>query len=747
MSHFNRVFILFPILCLYLLAVLFVALRATQPSDRTRMSLRSYDYVEGSIGVVALINDQLHEGDLVVAIENMPMRDWARQSLFMGTGSPGWRIGQILEYTVIRGDETLQASVRLTRYPFEVIFRENPGVALFLMVLQASAFWIYVQRSKKATTQLLLLAASALVTFSICWFFGMDLASFANIKGLWLYYRVITLIMMMTMCSALLHFALVLPSPDTLKRGRRGWMLPAIYLAPYPAYLVFIILTYQADTLEWMRTFELGVQALIFIYFVATLVVMVYDYHKTQNTIKRKSIRAVALTFLTGGFVAMVFGWLPTLINGHPLFGWNTLPLYALPVMIGMGIAVVFYQLFSIRVVIQRTLVWSTLTMLVIATYTVVVGALSSIFRTSESSIIALIGTGLVAVMFAPLREQLQRGVNHLLYGERDDPYGVISRLGARLEATIAPDAVLNTIVETVAQTLRLPYAAIELRQDDAFVTAVSYGHPTHEHIRFPLTDANEVIGFLVVAPRGINELFDAADNRLLKDLTRQARVAVMTVQLTGDLQRSRERLVTAREEERRRLRRDLHDGIGPALASLPLQLDAARNLLKRDPNAADDLLVKLKGHIQTLITDIRRLVYELHPPMLDELGLIPTIRTQIEHFNQINGLRISLEAPETLPPLPAAVEIAAYRITMEALTNVVRHARAKTCQVQVKVKNDLHLTVTDDGCGLSTQHRRGVGLSSMTERAAELGGTCKIEAKPDGGTKVTVQLPVIRKG
>jgi signal transduction histidine kinase len=244
------------------------------------------------------------------------------------------------------------------------------------------------------------------------------------------------------------------------------------------------------------------------------------------------------------------------------------------------------------------------------------------------------------------------------------------------------------------------------------------------------------------LAPRAAGEAFSPADLRLLDDLARQAHVAAHAVRLTTDLQRSRERLVSAREEERRRLRRDLHDGLGPQLAGLTLKLDAARNLLGRDTQAADALLGELKIQTQSAIADIRRLVYDLRPPALDDLGLIGALREQIAQY-QYHQLSITIDAPEQLPALPAAVEVAAYRIAQEALTNVVKHAKARRCRISLGVSSGLCLDIRDDGCGLLSGRRAGIGLNSMRERAAELGGRCEISPAPGGGTCVVAWLPL----
>jgi signal transduction histidine kinase len=250
-----------------------------------------------------------------------------------------------------------------------------------------------------------------------------------------------------------------------------------------------------------------------------------------------------------------------------------------------------------------------------------------------------------------------------------------------------------------------------------------------------------ETVGQLILATRAPGEMFSPADQRLLDDLARQAGVAVHAVRLTSDLQRARERLVTAREEERRRLRRDLHDGLGPQLASQTLLIDTVFRLLPNDIDGAINLLQRLKSQSQDAIADIRRLVYALRPPALDDLGLVGALREHAMQYLQ-SGIQITVVAQE-LPPLPAAVEVAVYRIVQEALTNVIRHAQAHLCIIEIALGTELLVTIIDDGCGLPADRRMGVGLTSMQERAAELGGRLVIEPRFGGGTQVRAWLPL----
>lgn len=428
------------------------------------------------------------------------------------------------------------------------------------------------------------------------------------------------------------------------------------------------------------------------------------------------------------------------------------LTIYTLVLLIfpfSFAVAILRYGLFDISIALNRTLVYGALTGIIVALYVVVVGGLSAILQVEGSPIIAVLATGLIAVLFQPLRAALQRTVNRLMYGERDDPAAVLSQLGRRLEKTEAPEATLSTIVETITQALRLPYAAIVLKEGNEFKIVSeagsdqTVGPERGAAQRFPLTHQSELIGQLIVAPRPAEDAFSPAEQHLLRNIAGQAGSAVRAAQLAADLQRSRERLVSAREEERRRLRRDLHDDLGPQLATLTLKVDAARNLLHKDPVASDRMLLELKDQAQATIGDIRRLVNELQPAALDQLGLISALREHAASQNGLNRLHITVDAPETLPPLPAAVEVAAYRIATEAITNVVRHAQASKCLLSLSLDDKLHLQVRDNGRGLPVRYQAGVGLSSMRERAAELGGVCLIESPAGGGTLVTASLPL----
>jgi signal transduction histidine kinase len=418
---------------------------------------------------------------------------------------------------------------------------------------------------------------------------------------------------------------------------------------------------------------------------------------------------------------------------------------------VSIAISVLRYRLWDIDLIISRTLVYGGLTAIVVGLYVLVVGILGALFQTQGSPLLAVLATGFVALAFQPLRQYLQRGINRLMYGERDDPYTVVTRLGERLEATLAPDVVLPTIAQTVKDALRLPYAAIALKREQEFVITASSGAPLDDPLFLALTYQGETVGQLILAPRAPGETFTPADRRLLEGLAHQAGVAVHAVRLTTELQRARERLVAAREEERRRLRRDLHDGLGPQLASQTLTLDAIDRLLERDPAGARQLLAELKAQSEAAVLDIRRLIYALRQPALDDLGLVAALGQDATQY-WTSGLQITVQVPAPLPELPAAVEVAAYRIAQEAITNVARHARARHCRVCITLEHDVQprrlcLEIQDDGCGLPAPRRAEIGFQSMRERAQELGGCLLIESDPGRGTRVVTTLPLLQEG
>jgi len=410
---------------------------------------------------------------------------------------------------------------------------------------------------------------------------------------------------------------------------------------------------------------------------------------------------------------------------------------------LSIGIAILRSRLFDIDL-INRTLAYGVLTVSVVGTYILVVGSLGAMFQARGNFLISLVATGVVAVLFQPLREWLQRAINRLTYGDRDDPYRIISRLGERLEATLIPDAILPTVVETVAQALKLPSAAIELKEGEQFRLAATYGVSVSPSLRIPLLYQQETIGQLLLAARSPGESFSAADRRLLEDLARQAGIAAHTVRLSADLQRSRERLLLAQEEERRRLARELHDSVSQALYGISLGAHTARTALDRDPSQLAEPLDYVLSPAEAALAEMRALIFELRPESLETEGLVSALTKQAAALHARYGMVVSTGLCSE-PELSLGVKQELYRIAQEALHNTVKHAHANKIDLRLEQASEgVILELRDDGVGFETtaSFPGHLGLHSMRERVANLGGTFEIESAPGAGTRIRVRVP-----
>jgi signal transduction histidine kinase len=409
-------------------------------------------------------------------------------------------------------------------------------------------------------------------------------------------------------------------------------------------------------------------------------------------------------------------------------------------------------HLFDIDVILNRTMVWAGMTASILVIYIGVVTGIGAMFNARNSLLVSLLATGLVAVLFQPLREKLQRGVNRMLFGDRDDPYRALSRLSQRIEATISHHDLLPAIVRATADALRLPYVALHLGVSGSEQRLAFAGTPGEPNLGFPIVYRGEPVGTLQVAPRSPDEPFSAADRRLLVDLARQIGIAAHTVQLTTALQHSREQIVTAREEERRRLRRDLHDGLGAQLAGLSIQVCAAQRLIVSDPVRAQEEMGEVRTELRLAVADIRRLVQGLRPPALDEFGIVQALTERVKTFGEGGiggdgtGMQTHFEVTPDLPHMPAAVEVAVFRITEEALSNAARHAGARMVTVSLQSDQDgIVLRISDNGRGLPADVSIGLGMHTMRERSEELGGTFAVDSAAGAGVTIRVHLPVDR--
>lgn len=402
-------------------------------------------------------------------------------------------------------------------------------------------------------------------------------------------------------------------------------------------------------------------------------------------------------------------------------------------------IAVSRYRLYDIDRLLSWTLVYGALISAIILVDVLLVWLVGSALDDRVTMLLAAVA---VTAAFAPLRSSLFGFVNRVINGRRGDPYSVVSTLGERLDRSIDAQAQLENLAAAIAEAFASPYVRVTIeRMGD---TQIFAEHGLHDRtaVELPIVHAGAEIGRIHMAP-GRRPLSSSRDQQLLGDLIRFSIASLRNAEMGRELQTIREQLVLAREAERSRLRRELHDGLGPLLGGVKLRLETARNWVERDPARALEPLDTAIREQRDIIDEIRRIVHDLRPPALDDLGLVRALGQIAERLSG-NGLTATVTG--ALPPdgLSAAVEVAAYRIVSEALTNVSRHACASTAQAVFDFdEHDLHIEVRDDGVGLAPESASGVGRRSMRERAAELGGTLVVTAAEGGGTVVRARLPL----
>jgi signal transduction histidine kinase len=408
-----------------------------------------------------------------------------------------------------------------------------------------------------------------------------------------------------------------------------------------------------------------------------------------------------------------------------------------IPVAIAVG--VLRYGLLGIEVVVRRGLVYGALTAAVIGVYllvTTVAGA-----RLDRGPLPGVVAAALVAVGLTPLRDRLQAGVDRLVYGDRRDPMRAVTRLGDRMAAA-GETNLLPTVLATVTDAVRAPGAAVVAT--DGSVLASHGADPAGGGVELlALRVGGRDLGMLRIAPRTPGEPYGDADRRLLAALAPQVAVVVRALELAEALEAERDRVVAATRQERDRLRRDLHDGLGPSLSGVGLGLQALQDAhAAGDAAAAEQLLGRIREEVATAVGEVRRILDDLRPAVLDQTRLPDAVR---QHAAAIatGKLDVSVDAGQ-LPPLPADVEATAYRIIQEALTNVVRHADAHHADITLAASNGaLTVRVADDGRGIRGHGRDGaVGLASMRQRAEALQGSLRVDSG-DRGTTVVATLPL----
>lgn len=715
-------------------AALAITWRALAPSDASEVSVSDLAFSPDGVLVQRAAPDSpLRPGDRVLKIA--------------GTGLPTpdrtpVHTGQILPYEIVRDGRTIIVDVGLRAYPIgRNLLRNWPSVLVTLVLLVASGTIFAARPQDPAAHAAVTASALAATTVAASGFISLEALDLAAGDQFWRWYG--GELCFALLWGAILHFALSFPEVTDPRRYRVSVLVS--YTAPPVLHGViagFAYLFFDDPLLKFVAVSSPALGAL-YVYPLLVVGVLVATYLRRRDRLLRRRLRWLAIA-LGGGAAIYLAAWvIPGLLTGQSPVPPEYHSLAFLPVPIAVGTAILRHRALNIDVVIGRSLAYGGLTVLLAVLYVGVVTLLNALFPAMVGPWEQALAAAIIALAVQPLHAALRSLINKRLFGDRNDPYWIVSTLAARLENSSTPAEQLSTMVETMGRALRIPYVAIELNRGAGREMAASFGVPAGLTDRLPLTYQGEPVGQLVIARRTQHGALRRKERAMLAEVAHHAGAAAYTARLTADLVHTRDRLVNAREEERRRLLRELHDGVGPTLAAVTIGLHAARRAIG-DNSPTAMVLGKLQGSLSAAVTEIRKLARDLRPPMLDKLGLLAALKDYIDTINSdIEGLFIVLRAPEELPQLPPAIDVAAYRIVSEALTNVVRHAGARSCVVHLWIDHAINIAVVDDGTGLTGEHDEGVGLSSMRERAIEVGGDFRAERLSTGGTRVVATLPL----
>lgn len=474
----------------------------------------------------------------------------------------------------------------------------------------------------------------------------------------------------------------------------------------------------------------------------AGLVTLLAELRNASGERRRQLAPVVVAAVLSIAALAVALA----LPDAGPVIQGVTAPLVPLAICVG----ILRYRLYDVELVVRRSVVFVTLSGLLVASYAAVVAAAAALLGHEAGFVDSLIGAAVVALVFQPARQAMQNAVGRLLYGDRDAPAHALKTVSVQLAGAADPDEALKAGLAAVRKALRIPWAAVET--DNGSVH--SGARPTwadDSSAVVPLLHLGTHHGDLVACGRGPRDPLSASDRRLLAALAPSLAAVVASGRLLEEARRSRELAVHVRAEERRRLRRDLHDGMGPLLSAVVTHADTAVLRLARAPEHAAELLEKVRTASEQALETLRRVVEDLRPAGLDELGLAGTLVELAESFSVPGLVDVRVDAAP-LPPLDAATEVAAYRIASESITNAIRHGRAARVEVDLRVKaaeagSVLAITIRDDGVGFDPASVvPGVGLASLARRAEEVGGRSAISSSP-AGTTVSTELPLPSPG
>jgi signal transduction histidine kinase len=725
--------------------------RGTSPADGTVTFPSAHYWSERGVVVNELLPGAsgLYVGDCVVAVDGRLLEDLVRNG-----PARIYKVGDVVRYDVRRSDATLdrdcsgsEASIEvtLTSYRFGSVLRENASVLLLAGFMLALGAFLVAVRPRSGAPRALLVAACFYLFGLTARPFGIQVVDLASGPRLWPF--VIGDTAKALFWGALLLMAASLPRQSLPPRR----LVISCFAAPLALHLLYILAALQQTSelgrLARLVSVSFGAAHAVPILMVLALVV---GYRSVGQPEKRAAVRWVVIPFTLLMFAYLGLGKLPAAITGHPLIPWIWFRGLFILVLAAMAVAVVRNHLFEVQIVIRR---WG-LRIIALASATagvLVLWRLLIMPRTQPADWLLAAAAGALIAALCVTIALLNRVLERHLFGARADSDVMIAALSPRTTPVATDEGGLVATLDVMMQALRLAFVHLDLTMPGMTPLSVSRGASRQPDRVMSLYAGKVHVGQLSLAVRSGLEPLGRADERLLDALGHVLASSAYNLGLQQALRKALAQAVTAREEERRHIRREIHDGIGPLLAAALLRTETAMGLPPGCESQAESLQ-KLHAVQKTALLDVRSLVEGLRPPALDHGGLLGALQQHAE-LSTVMGAQgpptVNFEVAGELSVLSAAVEVAAYRIGQEAISNATKHSGAQRITVRMsRADNGLSVEVEDDGTGVPADaNGSGVGKASMTERATELGGWCTNENSPTGGTRVKAWLPILING
>jgi signal transduction histidine kinase len=650
----------------------------------------------------------------------------------------------------------------------------------FMVPLYATGVFAFLKRPDLPIARLLLVAAC-------CWTVSLSVAGLLDgiheeeglVEGVW---PLAVLASLANLAAPVLSAVFVALFPDG-RYGRRyervavGAMLAMLAIAALDLF-TSARLDLASDSVSGRREIENpleigGLSALnapvdavvhsIGITFAAALLLLVLRYRRSGQE-QRSQIRLVLVVALTGVIGAEALWALsrldaPALETAGTVVALTCIALLPIAVLV----AILRYRLLDVDILLRKSLVYGALWLLIAASYVGAAAALGIAAGGRVPVAVAVLLTIAATLAFQPLRRRLERLADRWVFGERLGGYELLAGFGATLEETFDPDELCARLADTVRRGLRVSWARVLVRRStgDGYVldpqaaAGSAPDAPTTPAASVQLTHGSEALGAIEIGPKEDETELSDEDRRLLETLARQAALAIRNARLAADLsvslgeirvqaeelRASRKRLVTAGDAERRRIERNIHDGVQQELVALIANLRLARNQLARDPAEADETLSALQDEAGHVLEDLRQLARGIHPSLLSDHGLAEAIEARAARMPLPVSVR--LDSAARTARFADDIEGAAYFVASEALANVLKHSAATRVGVAIGYADGLlELEVSDDGRGIDPQAMSGAGLANMADRVAALGGRVTIDSRPSEGTRVAMTLP-----